>query len=200
MTPVESDHCSTRCFRSCRPHRHRTQPWPGSTPCSRPPGRLSRCLNCDRDRPAAGECPVPCYGIGSLRRARTTARRGRRDQLQFLREQGCADLAGLRQGYTDHCTESGLFRASASWLSNNVRTMLKERNLMVNRQHLCGCVLILAFGAAPGAVGETGPIADRTAVADGLKLRYLTAGHGPAIVLLHGYAETSRMWRPLIPR
>jgi pimeloyl-ACP methyl ester carboxylesterase len=39
----------------------------------------------------------------------------------------------------------------------------------------------------------------RTGVADGVKLQYLTAGAGPAVVLLHGYAETSRMWRPLIP-
>jgi pimeloyl-ACP methyl ester carboxylesterase len=43
-------------------------------------------------------------------------------------------------------------------------------------------------------------IATRTAKVDGLKLQYLTAGRGPAILLLHGYAETSRMWRPLIPR
>lgn len=40
----------------------------------------------------------------------------------------------------------------------------------------------------------------RTAIADGVSLQYLSAGSGPAIVLLHGYAETSRMWRPLIPR
>jgi len=33
---------------------------------------------------------------------------------------------------------------------------------------------------------------------DGVKLHYLMAGHGPAVVLLHGYAETSRMWRPLM--
>lgn len=38
----------------------------------------------------------------------------------------------------------------------------------------------------------------RTAHVDGLKLHYLAAGRGPAILLLHGYAETSRMWRPLI--
>jgi len=44
------------------------------------------------------------------------------------------------------------------------------------------------------------PIAVRTATVDGLTLQYLTAGHGPAIVLLHGYAESSRMWRPLIPK
>ena len=42
-------------------------------------------------------------------------------------------------------------------------------------------------------------ISERTATAGGLRLHYLTAGSGPAIVLLHGYAETSRMWRPLIP-
>jgi pimeloyl-ACP methyl ester carboxylesterase len=45
-----------------------------------------------------------------------------------------------------------------------------------------------------------GPIASRFAKVDGLRLHYLTAGRGPAIVLLHGYAETSRMWRPLIPQ
>ena len=43
-------------------------------------------------------------------------------------------------------------------------------------------------------------IAVRTASADGVKLQYLTAGRGPAVLLLHGYAETSRMWRPLMPR
>jgi pimeloyl-ACP methyl ester carboxylesterase len=33
----------------------------------------------------------------------------------------------------------------------------------------------------------------------GVKLHYLTAGHGSPLILLHGYAETSRMWRPIIP-
>jgi pimeloyl-ACP methyl ester carboxylesterase len=42
-------------------------------------------------------------------------------------------------------------------------------------------------------------IATRTAEADGVRLQYLTAGRGPAVILLHGYAETSRMWRPIIP-
>lgn len=43
-------------------------------------------------------------------------------------------------------------------------------------------------------------VESRTAEAGGVKLHYLTAGRGPAVILLHGYAETSRMWRPLIPR
>jgi len=78
---------------------------------------------------------------------------------------------------------------------------------MVSRSRLGCCVLLMALVSqtpSPRAMrqdtGVAGSIALRTADVDGVKLQYLTAGHGPAIVLLHGYAETSRMWRPLIPR
>jgi pimeloyl-ACP methyl ester carboxylesterase len=53
--------------------------------------------------------------------------------------------------------------------------------------------LLVHAGAAPGAVTS------RTAEVEGVKLQYLTAGHGPAVVLLHGYTQTSRMWKPIIP-
>src|SRR5580700_8081380 len=43
------------------------------------------------------------------------------------------------------------------------------------------------------------PIVSRTVKIDGVKLHYLTAGHGTPLILLHGYAETSRMWRPIMP-
>src|SRR5438552_15201933 len=42
-------------------------------------------------------------------------------------------------------------------------------------------------------------IDSRTAKVDNVELHYLTAGHGPAVILLHGFAETARMWRPIIP-
>jgi pimeloyl-ACP methyl ester carboxylesterase len=42
-------------------------------------------------------------------------------------------------------------------------------------------------------------IDSRNAEVAGVKLHYLTAGHGDAVILLHGYAQTSRMWRPIIP-
>jgi pimeloyl-ACP methyl ester carboxylesterase len=58
--------------------------------------------------------------------------------------------------------------------------------------------LLGAFASQPAIARAD--IASRTAEVDGVKLHYLTAGSGPAVVLLHGYAETSRMWRPLIPR
>ncbi|HEU4386625.1 MAG TPA: alpha/beta hydrolase [Blastocatellia bacterium] len=42
-------------------------------------------------------------------------------------------------------------------------------------------------------------IQDRFATVDGLRLHYLIAGKGEPVILLHGYAQTSRMWRPLMP-
>ena len=43
-------------------------------------------------------------------------------------------------------------------------------------------------------------IVSRTAMIDGfVKLHYMTAGHGTPLILLHGYAETSLMWKPIIP-
>src|SRR3954451_8300337 len=43
-------------------------------------------------------------------------------------------------------------------------------------------------------------IVSRDAKIDNVQLHYLTAGHGPdTVILLHGFAETSRMWRPIIP-
>src|SRR6266487_2108436 len=50
-----------------------------------------------------------------------------------------------------------------------------------------------------GSIYAEPPIDSRTAKIDNVDLHYLTAGHGPALILLHGYAETSRMWRPIIP-
>ena len=43
-------------------------------------------------------------------------------------------------------------------------------------------------------------IASRTVAIDGANLHYMTAGHGTPLILLHGYAETSLMWKPIIPR
>jgi pimeloyl-ACP methyl ester carboxylesterase len=38
----------------------------------------------------------------------------------------------------------------------------------------------------------------RFANVNGVRLHYLAAGGGDPVVLLHGYAETSHMWRPLM--
>ena len=55
--------------------------------------------------------------------------------------------------------------------------------------------------SSPHLYGQTTDrtITSRTAEIEGVKLHYLTAGHGTPLLLLHGYAETSRMWSPIIP-
>jgi pimeloyl-ACP methyl ester carboxylesterase len=58
-------------------------------------------------------------------------------------------------------------------------------------------LLFLFTGSQAEAQDEN--IASRTAEVDGVKLHYMTAGHGTPLILLHGYAETSRMWKPIIP-
>jgi pimeloyl-ACP methyl ester carboxylesterase len=59
--------------------------------------------------------------------------------------------------------------------------------------------VFLAAAAASTAFAQADAIASRTAQVDGIKMQYLTAGHGPVVILLHGYTQTSRMWKPVIP-
>jgi pimeloyl-ACP methyl ester carboxylesterase len=40
----------------------------------------------------------------------------------------------------------------------------------------------------------------RTVDVDGIKIHYMTAGSGEPVILLHGYAQSSRMWGPAMDR
>ena len=61
---------------------------------------------------------------------------------------------------------------------------------------LASSVATLAHGATTARIDE------HMAPLDGVTLHYLQTGTGSGtpIVLLHGYAETSHMWRPLMPQ
>jgi pimeloyl-ACP methyl ester carboxylesterase len=61
------------------------------------------------------------------------------------------------------------------------------------------CLCFAALFATPAAKAADKDITSRMAEVDGVQLHYLTAGHGPALILLHGYTQTSLMWRPIIP-
>jgi len=63
---------------------------------------------------------------------------------------------------------------------------------------LLACFCLSVPCLAQTATGGSA-VASRTATLDGVKLHYLTAGRGPTVILLHGYTQTSRMWRPIIP-
>jgi pimeloyl-ACP methyl ester carboxylesterase len=63
-------------------------------------------------------------------------------------------------------------------------------------------LLFLAVSFPAVAQTEPGgkPIESKFATVEGVKIHYLRTGHGPAVILLHGYTQTSRMWRPLISK
>ncbi len=48
------------------------------------------------------------------------------------------------------------------------------------------------------SASQTFEIENRFIEANGVRLHYLAAGKGDPVVLLHGYAQNSHMWRPLI--
>src|SRR5271169_4674367 len=56
------------------------------------------------------------------------------------------------------------------------------------------------FAAVAQTKDEPNAIESRSAQVEGIGIHYLIAGHGPAVILLHGYTQTSRMWRPLMPK
>ena len=71
----------------------------------------------------------------------------------------------------------------------------------MSHRALVRALLVSLVGLLPGVVraAEPGAIASKSGDGGGVKIQYLSAGKGPALILLHGYAETSRMWRPIIP-
>lgn len=68
-----------------------------------------------------------------------------------------------------------------------------------NRRRLLAAGLMAAGATAlTGAAALAQNAESRFAEVNGVRLHYLTAGAGETVVLLHGYTQTSHMWRPLI--
>ncbi|HJQ84381.1 MAG TPA: alpha/beta hydrolase, partial [Candidatus Binatia bacterium] len=59
-------------------------------------------------------------------------------------------------------------------------------------------LVYFSFAAMVATAADYGPgFARRSVAVDGDTVSVTTGGRGPAVLLLHGYAETSRMWKPL---
>jgi pimeloyl-ACP methyl ester carboxylesterase len=69
---------------------------------------------------------------------------------------------------------------------------------MLSRQTSLRTALIIAFSCCffQSAQAQTARpvITSHYATVDGVRLHYLQTGHGPAVLLIHGFAETSLMW------
>jgi hypothetical protein len=59
------------------------------------------------------------------------------------------------------------------------------RDRVKNRLCFAGYAFALVLSALLNGANENA-VASRTATVDGVKLFYLTAGHGPTVILLHG--------------
>jgi pimeloyl-ACP methyl ester carboxylesterase len=61
----------------------------------------------------------------------------------------------------------------------------------------------VAQATAPAMVPQTEQLppgfTEKSATVNGVRINYKIGGQGPAVVLLHGYTETSHMWLPLMP-
>ena len=64
---------------------------------------------------------------------------------------------------------------------------------------VAGAVLLLASSRLRAASRVRDGFAESFADVNGVRLRYLIGGKGSAVVMLHGYAETSHMWDPIVP-
>lgn len=60
-------------------------------------------------------------------------------------------------------------------------------------------ILLAPSSRAAASDGELA-ISAHTQQVDGVALHYLKAGKGPTVILLHGYTQTSHMWKGLIPQ
>jgi len=63
---------------------------------------------------------------------------------------------------------------------------------------LISIAIVITGLANPNSGQAQTVIKDRFAQLNGVRLHYLIAGKGDLVLLLHGYAENSHMWRPLM--
>ena len=66
---------------------------------------------------------------------------------------------------------------------------------------LLGALAILVLAVGPMSAAQAQPrvaIEERYAQVNGIRVNYLLVGKGDPVILLHGYTQTSYMWRPLM--
>ena len=65
---------------------------------------------------------------------------------------------------------------------------------------VAAALAILGLGSPPAEADTFAPgFTPHTVQAGGRVIHYNAGGHGPVVMLLHGFGDTSRMWAPLAP-
>ena len=81
----------------------------------------------------------------------------------------------------------------------NLLTHKRAKVNGVNLHYVTVGLLLMAIPLSAPAGEVPAGFDERFAEVNGVRLHYLIGGKGSAIVLLHGYTQTSHMWRPLMP-
>jgi len=74
-----------------------------------------------------------------------------------------------------------------------------RRNLLAGIAILGATLLLSASPLSAAARKVPAGFAEHFAEVNGVRLHYFIGGKGSPVVLLHGYTQTSHMWRPLMP-
>ena len=61
---------------------------------------------------------------------------------------------------------------------------------------IAAAAVMVTLLATRGAVAQDARIESRFAEVNGIRMHYLVAGKGDPVILMHGYAQNSHMWRP----
>ena len=75
-----------------------------------------------------------------------------------------------------------------------------HRVLGIFRAAVFVVLIALSVALLPSSPSFAQAPQSKFAEVNGVRLHYLVAGKGDPVVLLHGFAETSHMWRPLIAK
>jgi pimeloyl-ACP methyl ester carboxylesterase len=91
-----------------------------------------------------------------------------------------------------------------AWRRRNGDEM--TRSISTTPRRLCLPLIASALGlnSVPASAQQVASrlpqgCTEKIADVDGVKINYKIGGRGPVVVLLHGYAQTSHMWLPLMP-
>src|SRR2546428_12880687 len=81
----------------------------------------------------------------------------------------------------------------------NTQTTTSRRNRIGDMASLITMVLLVCSSLPATAGKAPAGFTEHFADVNGVRLHYFIGGKGSPVVLLHGYAETSHMWLPLMP-
>lgn len=82
----------------------------------------------------------------------------------------------------------------------NDRSMVPRHNIFSGTVQLVTLMVLVGSSLSAAAAQVPNSFTENVAEVNGVRLHYLIGGKGSPVVLLHGYAQTSHMWLPVMPQ